>query len=288
MSKLALGTVQFGLDYGINNKTGQIPKKEVFKILDFASSNEIKLLDTAYNYGNSEKVIGEFLKQNRNNFKIISKLPNVKLEEVEIYFQKTLLNLSISSIYGYLLHDFNLFLENPSVLNKLIDLKKSKKIKKLGFSLYYPKDLEYLIKNNIGFDLVQVPFNIFDQRFAKYFPLLKDKKVEIHIRSVFLQGLFFKDPNTLPKKLIKAKSKLKIVQVLAKKLNVSVSSVCLNFALLNSFIDQAIIGVDKLDDLKENLANLKHRKLVKDIYKELEKLHIIDEQIILPVNWNEK
>lgn len=114
MSKLVLGTAQFGLDYGINNKRGKLSKKEVFKILTYAKKNEIETLDTAYGYGDSEKIIGEFIKKNKICFKIISKLPKCNSKTVEYIFLKSLAKLSQDKIYGYLIHDFESFLKNNS------------------------------------------------------------------------------------------------------------------------------------------------------------------------------
>ena len=283
MNKLVLGTVQFGVDYGINNNRGQIPKNEVFSILDLARKNQINLLDTAPAYGKAEKIIGQYLKRNPGKFEIISKLPKINdYSEISKYIDQSLGNLNIDHLYAYLIHDFNTIKKMPDLVKYL---KKNNRIKKIGFSLYYPEELTYLLEHKIEFDIIQVPYSIFDQRFASYFKNLKDKNIEIHIRSVFLQGLFFKHPQKLTGNFIKISSKIKTIRNLGRRNNLSISSLCLNFAVLNNLIDKIIIGVDSLKNLEDNLKSIEDKKKVAKIYNELAFLKEDDENIILPINW---
>jgi len=283
--KIALGTVQFGLDYGINNLTGKIPKNEVFEILDYAHKSGINVIDTSYAYGDSESVLGEYLKRSGIKFKVVSKLPGNKDDKSFEIFHETLNHLNKNKIYGYLIHNFDFYLKNSRIWADLRKIKQQGKVQKIGFSLYYPEELEYLLKKKVTFDLIQVPYSIFDQRFSVFFQQLKKKNVEIHIRSVFLQGLVFKEINTLPKRFLKIKRKLETLKKLAGDLAIPVSSLCLNFAALNPFIDKVVIGVDNIANLKENLNNLKYQVKTKKIYNKLLKLKEEDENIILPVNW---
>lgn len=283
--KLALGTAQFGFDYGINNKKGKIPKKEVFKILKYATSHKIDTLDTAYSYGDSESAIGEFIKKNKADFKIVSKCSSKSLDEPEKILQESLDRLSSNKIYGYLIHDFDSFLKNPGFYSELQNLKEQKKIEKIGFSLYYPKEVEYLLEKKVRFDLVQVPYSIFDQRFTKIFHLLKQKNVEIHVRSIFLQGLIFKCPGELKGNFSKIRDKLQELQSISQEISIPISALCINFAVLNENIDKVIVGIDDLKHLLENVSVLKHKNKIKKIYDRLVKLQEYDENIILPFNW---
>ena len=283
--KLALGTVQFGVDYGINNKTGQVSIDEVFKILDFCRQNDINIIDTSYAYGNSESVIGEYLKKNRNNnFKIITKIPENSSKVIDI-FNESLQRLGIDKIYGYIIHHFDFFKENPKIFRDIQNLKREGKIEKIGFSLYFPKELEYLFERGINFDIVQFPYSIFDRRFEKYFRILKDKSVEIHIRSVFLQGLVFKKTTELDDKFDKIKDKLRILNQISRDINVSISSLCINYTINNVLIDNVIIGVDSCKNLIENVYSLKDLNKIKLIINQLDELKEDDENIILPINW---
>lgn len=285
--RLALGTVQFGVDYGISNTRGKVPREEVFQILECAYLNGVDTLDTAYNYGESEKIIGEFIKSTGHGFKVISKLPTGKSgEEIEQVLDMSLKNLNTDSVYGYLFHDFNSFKKDSSLLNTVLQIKETGKISKVGFSLYYPEELQYLIDKKVSFDIIQIPYNIFDQRFAEYFDQLKKDGVEIHVRSVFLQGLFFLKPEELKDRFIEVRPQITLLNSIAKRLNLTISSLCINFVLNSKYIDKIVIGVDNLSNLKENLDSLSDAKKVAQVNKELEGLRIENEQIILPTNWS--
>jgi aryl-alcohol dehydrogenase-like predicted oxidoreductase len=288
MNKVALGSAQFGLDYGLANSKGKISKKEVFEILNYAYRNGINTIDTASVYGDSEEVIGEFIGKSNACINIISKLPSCNFGQVERIFRESLERLCLPNIYGYLIHDFNFFLKNINLLDFLRNLKAQNKIEKIGFSLYYPSEISYLLKNNINIDLVQVPYNIFDQRFASVFPLLKRRGIEIHVRSIFLQGLVFKNALKLEKPFDLLKEKLSFLQKLSKEKNIPISALCIIFAYLNEDIDKIIIGIDNLNNLKENCHFLKYINKTKKLYGKLFNLKENNEKIILPVNWRKQ
>jgi len=283
--KLILGTAQFGFDYGINNQNGRICKKEVFRILKYAKLRGINTLDTAYGYGKSEKVIGDFIRQSSFNFKIISKSSFKSSTELKSAVLKSLKKLSLKKLYGYLIHNFDFYLKNKKVFKVLKYFQKKGKIKKIGFSLYFPEELDYLLKNKINFDIVQLPYSFFDQRFAPYFKKLKKKGIEIHVRSVFLQGLIFKKPENLGRNFLKVKRKLITLKKLAEKTNAPINVLAINFAVLNEKIDKMVVGVDNIEQLESNLMALQYKKKVKNVYLRLKKLKEDDLNIILPFKW---
>jgi aryl-alcohol dehydrogenase-like predicted oxidoreductase len=289
VNKLCLGTVQFGLDYGIANRRGKIPKEEIFEILEYARKVGIDILDTAYSYGESERVIGEFIENNKSNFKIISKLPTLDgntHEWIEKIIFDSLSKLKIKSIYGYLVHKFEDFLRNYTLWDVLESLKERKIIKKIGFSIYKTNELEMIFNRNISFDILQIPYSIFDRRFENFFPILKEKSIKIYVRSVFLQGLAFLKLDDLHDSLPKAKDYIKTLQNLSMEKEIPINALCLNFALLNTYIDKIVIGVDSLEHLKQNIEDLDFIEKVKEIYNDLDFLRIKDEDIILPYKWN--
>lgn len=285
MYKIALGTAQFGLDYGINNKRGKIPPEEVFKILEEAGESGIDTLDTAYAYGDSEKIIGEYLKKKKSHFKVISKLPPCDIEQAAKFFTISLEHLKTDKLYGYLLHEFETYPEIIEKLKVLEKFKKSDKVSKIGFSLYYPEQLKSLISNNIHFDIIQIPYNIFDQRFLPFFPLLKKRHIEVHIRSVFLQGLILKSPQEINNQFIKIKDKLSAIHSLSQESNIPISALCLNFAVTNKFIDKVIIGIDNIEHLRINIKSLEYERNIANVYARLAALREDDENIILPTHW---
>lgn len=289
VKKMCLGTAQFGLRYGIANRGARVSKVEAFKILESASQRGINTLDTAYAYGQSENIVGKFRMRNNNNLKIISKLPSINKfdkSRVEDLFYTSLNRLKISKIYGYLIHEFDDFLKYANIWGILEKFKKQGLIQKIGFSLYRPGELKTIIKNKVNFDIIQFPYSIFDRRFDRYFNVLKEKGIEVHARSLFLQGLVFLRPAGLPKKLIKAKVFIKKLHQIAAQEAISIDALCLNFALLNPSVDKVIFGVDNLAQLETNIGSINMAARVKNIYHKLKKLSIGDERILLPNEWN--
>jgi len=285
-TKLCLGSAQFGMDYGINNPRGKIPKKEVFEIFSNAFASGIGFLDTASAYGESEKIIGEFHKNTRKRFNVISKfsLQGSKIGLREIA-EASLKNLHVDRLYGYCFHNFNDYRQNPVLLENLNDLKADGMIQKTGYSLYYPEELEFILRLGLKIDFIQIPYSIFDRRFEKYFEVLKNKGIEIHVRSVFLQGLVFKKPWELEEILTKTTDKIQRLEDLSKKNRIPVYALCLGFALTNRFIDVATVGVDSAENLKEIISWSNYRRSFFAVDKKLASLRVDDEQIVIPLNW---
>lgn len=284
-NKIALGTAQFGLDYGISNTTGQIPGNRVFEILDESIRSGIDVLDTAYAYGNSEQVIGNYVKEHGTVFKIISKLPECNPKDVNNIFESSLEQLGVDGLYGYMCHSFQHYRDNPEIWNILKELKSEGKIEKIGLSLYYPSELEYIIENKVDFDIIQVPYNVFDQRFEQYFPVLKKMGIETFVRSVFLQGLVFKEPSELDDYFKKISGKIAKLHSMAKELDIPIAALCLNFAVLNDFVDKVVVGVDSVLNLKEIVSSPIYLVEVESELHNLYSLREDDENMILPMNW---
>ena len=192
--KVGLGTVQFGLPYGISNKAGQTDSIEVTKILKTAKTYKIQVLDSASAYGNSEDVLGQ---NDLSSFKMVSKFMPDSMEDISNQLETSLEKLGIQKLHGYLAHRPLNILENPAQWDKLLEFKSKSKVDKIGFSLNEPMELEQLIDKGYIPDLIQVPYNYFDRRFEPYIKDLKKEGCEIHTRSAFLQGLFFMNPNRL-------------------------------------------------------------------------------------------
>lgn len=276
MAKLVLGTVQFGLQYGVNS-AGRPSEETVKDILAEAAKGGIATLDTSSAYGNSEEILGECITTDED-FKIVSKYPKGEIPVGEM-FNSSLKRLKVNQLYGYLLHHFEVYKNNPKVWDEFIALKESGKVQKIGFSLYSPEELEFILKNQSPFDLIQVPFNIFDKKFLPYMQELHENGVEIHVRSTFLQGLFFKDRNTLPEKLKPMKKYLLQLDEFSKLSGLSISEIALNYNLQNPYIDGVLIGVDNVSQLQMNLASIKNTHIDVNI-------EVKEKELLNPVNWN--
>ena len=276
MGKLVLGTVQFGLQYGVNS-AGRPSVDAVKSILAEAAKGGITTLDTSSAYGNSEEILGECITPDEE-FKIVSKYPKGEKSVAEM-FNGSLNRLKEKQLYGYLLHHFEVYKNNPKVWDEFVVLKESGKVQKIGFSLYSPEELEFILNKKSLFDLIQVPFNIFDKKFLPYMKELHEKGVEIHVRSTFLQGLFFKDRETLPEKLKPMKKYLLQLDDYSKATGLSISEIALNYNLQNPYIDGVLIGVDNVEQLKMNLDSVKNTPI--DI-----EIEVIEQELLNPVNWN--
>jgi aryl-alcohol dehydrogenase-like predicted oxidoreductase len=284
INEIGLGTVQFGMDYGISNARGKIPTEEVFEILRKAREYGIEILDTASEYGSSEQVIGEFIHQTNAEFKIVSKFARANFGSID----ESLKKLNVKSLYACLVHHFDDFAEDPALWDNLCADKKNGKIAKIGFSLYYPSELNRLFADGVKFDIVQVPYNVFDRRFEGYFRKLKDLGIEIHVRSVFLQGLFFKKPEDLDGEFSKISGKIRSLSELALNNKSSIASICLRSIMNNENIDKVIIGVDSLAHLDEIVEHAQLPALSSDDLKSLAALREDNENIILPTNWRKQ
>ena len=276
MNKIVLGTVQFGLQYGVNS-AGRPSEDAVKGILSEAAKGGITTLDTSSAYGNSEEILGECVTP-EENFKIVSKYPKGETSVSEM-FNGSLKRLNVSQLYGYLLHHFEVYKNNPKVWDEFVALKASGKVEKIGFSLYTPEELEFILEKGSPFDLIQVPFNIFDKKFLPYMKELHEKGVEIHVRSTFLQGLFFKDRNALPEKLQPMKNYLLQLDEFSQKSGLTISEIALNYNLQNPYIDGVLIGVDNVEQLQMNLYSVKNTPV--DI-----EIEVKEQELLNPVNWN--
>lgn len=287
VNRIALGTMQFGSKYGMANKKGKVSKKEAFAILDYARNFGIDTIDTAVGYGESEKIIGEFMKAQKANFKIVSKF---SLEDNDIHRTNETIYASLSRlkkerIYGYLLHRFRDFVKNPRIWDILEDLKEKQIIEKIGFSIYTTDELKIIREKGINYDILELPYSVFDRRFEEYFKSLKKRNVEIHARSIFLQGLAFMKPNDLPSNLFGATGNLERLRKISSDYDIPLNAICLDFVILNRLVNKAIIGIDSLEQLKRNLSSVNFIDKVREVYDKTEKVSINDEDIVLPYKW---
>lgn len=269
--KFGLGTVQFGLNYGVANKKGQTTVVEVSEILKSAIDNNVSLIDTASAYGNAEEVLGQF---DLKSFKVVSKfMPNEHLN-LELSIRQSLEKLKINKLYGYLAHRPLSLLEKNN-WQELNLLKEKGLVQKIGYSLNEPSELETLLDNGYFPNLIQVPYNYFDRRFEEQMKTLKEKGCEIHTRSTFLQGLFFMSADELSPFFNEVKPALRKIQ----KDHSSIAGRLLNYVLKKEFIDHVIIGVENNNQFLKNLNSLSETEELKDFNFNF------SEKILMPMYW---
>ena len=262
--KLALGSVQFGLNYGVSNKVGQVVAAEAKQILLLAKKKKVEVLDTAISYGSSEEVLGNI---GVNEFRVVTKLPSLPTDQSAIscwvrdQVEGSLRRLRQKKLYGLLLHQPQdlLGLNGDQLIQALVDLKNDGFVQKIGVSIYSPDELDEVYKR-IQIDLVQAPLNVVDRRlqYSGWLDRLKDDDVEVHTRSAFLQGLLLMERSKIPQKFSRWSF---FWDQWHEKLQDSAASAleaCLAYPLSLEQVDQVIVGVDSAAQLLEILHSTKN------------------------------
>lgn len=262
INRLALGTVQFGVPYGIANQTGQVSCNEVAAILDYAVNAGLNTLDTAIAYGESEQRLGEIgVKQ----WRIITKLPPVpeSCTDVHAWVQKSILGslerLRAPKLHGLLLHRPQQLLgpQGNVLYRALVASKDQGKVEKIGVSIYDPAELDILC-SQYQLDVVQAPFNIIDRRLATsgWLTRLHESGTEIHVRSVFLQGLLLMKAAIRPATFNRWQPLWQQWHGWLSEQRLTPLQACLGFVLTHPQIDRVVVGVDSLMQLKGIIANV--------------------------------
>ena len=288
LNRLALGTAQFGLPYGIANQAGQVAQAEARVMMQLALINGMNTLDTAVAYGDSEKCLG---KVGTQGFNVITKLPAVpdSCADIDSWVKQqvnaSLLRLGVAQVYGILLHRSEQLLgsNGAALYQALQDLKSIGLVHKVGISIYAPSELEKLIPNYC-FDLVQAPFNLVDQRLYRsgWLQRLKDSGVEIHSRSAFLQGLLLMPQADIPSKFSPWANLWRVWHSWLAAHNISALQASLAFPLSFPGIDRVIVGVDSVCQLTQIISASNPPKNVPP-----PNLQCDDVNLINPMNWNQ-
>lgn len=261
VSKMTLGTVQLGLDYGVANNEGKPDELKAFSIIDSALSAGINCLDTAAGYGDSEKVIGKyFVARNtkRSDITIVTKfkLGQIRLAEVESVMMKSveqsMKNLNTDYLDMLLIHDANEFSVYGTNITKVYEkLLSDGTIKVAGASCYLFSEIEPMMENEI-YHAFQIPVNLLDMRITNGEGAKKLSNKLVFARSVFLQGLFFMDSLRLKGNLKEIGKYIKTIHDIAYEMNISVAQLAITFARSLQYIDSLVIGADNPGQVIEN------------------------------------
>ena len=255
----------------------------ISNIFEIAGEMGIQVLDTASTYGDVELKIA---KLSNKQFQIITKFPEVKSGmELNEQLNGSLKRLNVDHIYGYLAHNPDTLIASPDLWDVLLKAKRNEWVDKIGYSLYYPSELKKLLELGYKPDLVQIPYSLLDRKFESYLPLLKNLDIEIHVRSVFLQGLYFMDIEKLPQKLIPLKSNLVKLRSLCEMYDVKIGALALNFVYENPFIDRVVIGVDSTLHLKQNWEMINSWNYNPELMELINSVEVDQKELLNPTNW---
>lgn len=287
LSELSLGTVQFGLDYGVANKGGKPNPSDVNSIIDYLYKNEINIFDTAQSYGNAEIVLGKTLEKKEKKY-IISKLSSTDFL-VREKIETSLKNLKIKKLFGLLLHDTKIF-DNWSKEedNYVKNLKNHDLITYFGTSIYSNAEFD-LSLNNDSVDIIQVPFSLFDQRAIRYnwFEKAKQKNKLLIVRSIYLQGLLLMDIDNVPFKLSAAKKYINILDEFCVKNKLSRQELIIGYVKKRTTGAIKLFGCENIKQAKENINIYNKNFNLRDSELELLENYFteIDETIWNPSKW---
>ena len=290
LHRLVIGSAQFGMGYGVSSGYSQVPEREVASILELAQEAGITTIDTAFAYGEAETVLGRLLPK-IGKFKIITKLPSLKSEQdnksvsdkIDYFLNTSLSRLQIQKIDSLLVHNCQDLLDvhGHDIYEKLVDLKKQRKIQKIGVSVYETYEIEKLL-SEFSFDIIQLPINLLDQRTLVDGTLkkLKNAKIEIHARSIFIQGLLLMKESELPASNSGVKEAFKFFKEKIKTTGLSPLQATLGFIKQTELIDYVVIGTHSRQQLQECIDNFS-----KTPYIEFTEFAYPDPEAIDPRRW---
>jgi len=290
LNKLVIGTANFGMTYGQGDHAEKLSEKAIREIIELAKCHGIQTLDTAISYGDCSQRLGNI---DVKEWKIITKVPQIPnnisnvFEWVEHIIYKSVKEIGISSFEGILIHNPKDITgkNGEKLLQSLHDLKIKGLTKKIGVSVYGKDDLESILKI-FQPEIVQCPLNIIDTRMLKnnYLSNLSKMGIEIHIRSIFLQGILSFSSDSIPKEFIKFKDfwtdwKL---WLMSKKLNPI--EACIRFVNSIEGVNKIILGVNSTSHLEE----IFHYYRKPPIYDKPKWNSSFSTELIDPRLWNKK
>ena len=283
---IGLGTAQFGMNYGVANTTGRTSDNEAFKILNYAKKLKINTLDTAKAYGESEDVLGKyFLNANEKEWDVITKVSSNYgdvINQIEQSHKK--ITKYPSAVLAHSKKDYL----NEEFLNQLISLKEKKNTKMIGISIYDHKDIEEALSFYKP-DIIQIPLSILDTRLFRdgtLFDLISND-ITIHVRSVFLQGLFYLSDLEIKKKFPDVYDAISQLKIIANKAGITISELSLLWVSSLDFNGKIIIGVNSLEQLKKHGKTLQ-KKVNNEIFEEALSIKYKNINVLNPSLWKIK
>jgi len=282
--KLIIGTVQFGLNYGINNQTGQPSEQEVFDILNEAAAQGISILDTADAYGNATEILGRYNREFPGKFQVNTKFRKGEKPVAE-QLNRSLEKLNMESVNGYFYHSYADFISYPELVDELLALKDQGLISMTGLSVYNNAELEQAV-GHPGIDMIQLPFNLLDNFTYRGALITEGKKngKNIQVRSAFLQGLFFMDPDHSKPAVQALRSELLQLRSLSGQFGLTTEEMALGYCLQQEEIDNVLIGVDSLHQLNLNLKAAQTR-LPEELVHAIDGIKVADPDLLNASLW---
>ena len=289
-SRLGLGTVQFGLNYGVANVNGQLAASEISTILLRAANVGVQVLDTAAAYGESEQILGQCL-QASMDFRLITKtiplrqaaIGTNELRKISEAFEGSLTKLRRNQVDTLMVHHAEdlLVQGGDTIFLKLNEWKASGQIKKIGVSVYDRQQIDQLFER-FDFDVVQLPFSVYDQRLLQDGTLVRlaSAGVEIHARSILLQGVLLMPSAKLPGHLANFVGHHDRYLAHLKSIQVKPLEAAISFVNQHTEISVALVGVSSARDFDECISAFSYDRTL-----DLADFAVEDARLIDPRSW---
>jgi aryl-alcohol dehydrogenase-like predicted oxidoreductase len=253
ISKISIGTANFGLKYGFGNNYQKIDISSARKILGKAKHLGLKKIDTAFAYGDAEEILGEIgvreyqitTKIDQKSFGTLSTPKQIRSKILE-----SMKRLKVDEIYALLAHNVSTITDSENFAIAAFELKKDGYIQKIGCSIYDPLEIEK-IENSYTLDVYQIPLNIVDQRFVPVIENLQRSGKIIQARSVFLQGVLLeKDLKRIPEILKQNQTLQDWIKIIGNA-NMDPVKLCIDHVLTTKGIDSVVFGLDSQEQLEQ-------------------------------------
>jgi len=293
--RLVLGTAQLGMKYGIKNRIGKPPLKKSYEIIQTAWNKNIRFFDTAYSYGESESILGKIFKglEIAGKVSVISKISGClnKVNEKEVLkgIDSSLKRLNLGCLYGLLLHDpGNLDFWDSNASQIMRAIKKNNMAEKVGVSVYSYKDAMRVLERD-DFEIVQIPFNIFDQSYYSkgIFREAEKRNKTVFIRSIFLQGLLLMEQEELGEDKKNFIKYLQARDTLCARFDLTKKELAIGYVKKRASGAYIIFGAEEPSQVEETVQIFEKADINDEIIKEIEqRLPVSNEDIINPSNWS--
>lgn len=294
-SRLMLGTVQFGLAYGIANQIGQVSRGDVRAMLALAHENGINGLDTAASYGESEAVLGWAMKELglRDFFHVVTKVPPVTADsvstaaEIDAFVEDSvttsLKRLGVPRLAACLFHRE----EDLRFADALLRLKEKGLVEKVGWSVMTVAATQEILQTGMA-EAIQLPLSLLDRRFLKAGILsrMQAQGVLGFGRSIYLQGLLLMDEDKIPDYLRPVIPVRQRLRAIAESHALSLQEMAMRYVLSLPGISSLVVGADSVPQVAANLATLKRGPLPDELMQAIDgAVPDLPEAILSPSNW---
>ena len=301
VSAFALGTVELGLDYGINapGHGGRPAQEEAIRLVHNALDAGINLIDTARAYGTSEEILGVALKDRRHQVIIATKVGTQAIGGVPITgddlrrhmyasLDQSLTALQTDYVDIWQIHNVDrAVLNDAEIVAEVFDnVRKQGKVRSVGGSFYGTDFPMQALALNI-FDVMQITYSILDQRLVdQFFPLATTANVGICARSVLLKGALTERAEHLPQHLheLRMRSRAFRELIVHNKLAATPAQAAIAFALAQPAIHAVLIGISSDEELRSNLHSLS-LQLTPAMLEQIGSLRLDDPDLLNPGTW---